>query len=235
MGSIAEKVLRAVSSHLTVRIDLHLHTVIAGLAPPCAVSILVLSIVFAFLGMYTRCGGFSCPARVRLSLLLCVESIQCPCGLWGSCGDRGVPVTVLTLVGGSRTPVDFGTLTLAGGFPEISSSFWFSLTVVWMAATFGIFQVSSETWRKIRELRLSRGRRALGPVRAEHISNGSCRDCRATRGYSTVRLSRVSTTAEGPSIAALVFGTSCHLLCTPLRLWGCRRASSVNLSSASSA
>ena len=56
-----------------------------------------------------------------------------------------------------------------------------------MAATFGIFRVSSETWRKIRELRLSRGRRALEPLRAELTSNGSCRDCRATRGYSTVR------------------------------------------------
>ena len=46
---------------------------------------------------------------------------------------------------------------------------------------------------------------------------------------------RVSTTAAGPSIAVFVFGTSGPCLCTPLRLWGRRRASSVCLSCASSA
>ena len=93
------------------------------------------SIVFAFRGLYTRCGGFSFPVRVRLSLLLCGESIQCPCGFW----DPVVVVECLTLVGGS----------LAGGFPEISSYFLvIHLTVGWMAATFGIFRVSSGTWRK---------------------------------------------------------------------------------------
>ena len=46
---------------------------------------------------------------------------------------------------------------------------------------------------------------------------------------------RVSTTAAGPSLAVFVFGTSGTCLCTPLRLWGRSRASSVCLSSASSA
>ena len=105
MVSIAEKVSRAVSSHLTVRIDLlppHGHSQVSR-SPLCSLDLGPFHCLRLPWNVHPLRWVFFPCACVRLSLLLCGESIQCPRGFWGFCGDRGVPVTVLTLVGGSRT------------------------------------------------------------------------------------------------------------------------------------
>ena len=83
----------------------------------------------------------------------------------------------------------------------------------------------------------SRSRPALEPIRTELISNGSCRDGRSTRDCPPPRRSRPQGLHYGCGAVycGILILHVFSMAVQPLRLWGRRRASSVRLSSASSA
>ena len=101
----------------------------------------------------------------------------------------------------------------------------------------GVIAHSSPSELSSHQMAPPRSRPALEPIRAELISNGSCRDGRSTRDCPPPRRSRSQGLHFGCRAVYCGF-LILHVFSMavqPLRLWGRRRASSACLSSASSA